>query len=131
MKKIISASTASIGIIIILSLLIIFHLLVLVDIVPYQVVWGGRIESKSQLSKFEIFSVCINLFMILLVCVKSGFLKILMNQKVLQISLWLMCVLFVLNTIGNLLSVNMIEKIVFTPITIILAFLSLRLAIAK
>jgi hypothetical protein len=131
MKKIISGSTAALALITTLSLLIIFHFLVLINIVPYQLIWGGRIENKSQLLRFEVFSICINLFMILLVSIKGGFLKIPINQIILRISLWIMFALFVLNTIGNLLSVNMIEKIVFTPLTIILAFLSLRLAIAK
>lgn len=131
MKKIISGTTAAIALIIALSLLIIFHFLILIKIVPYQVIWGGRIENQTQLLRFEIFSVGINLVMILFVSVKAGFLKILINQKVLRIILWIMFALFVLNTIGNLLSINKFEKIVFTPFTIILSFLSLRLAMSK
>jgi hypothetical protein len=39
--------------------------------------------------------------------------------------------LFFLNTIGNLLSNNQLEKILFTPLTTILFVFSLRLAIDK
>jgi hypothetical protein len=131
MKRIISEFTAAMALIIALSLLIIFHFLILIKIVPYQVIWGGRIENQSQLLRFEVLSVCINLLMIVLVSIKTRFLKTSVNQKVLRITLWIMFVLFALNTIGNILSVNSFEKIVFTPLTIILSFLSLRLAISK
>lgn len=131
MKTIISESEAAIALMILLSLLIVFHFLLLINIVPYQLVWGGRIENKSQLLRFELFSICVNSIMILIVMMKTKFLRISINQKVLQIALWIMFSLFVLNTIGNLLSVNKIEKIIFTPLTVILSFLSFRLAISK
>ncbi len=131
MKRIISEFIAAIALIISLSLLIIFHFLILMNIIPYQLIWGGRIENESQLLKFEVLSVCINLVMILLVSLKAQFFKISINKKVLRVALWIMFALFVLNTIGNLLSVNSFERIVFTPLTIILSLLSLRLAISK
>jgi len=56
MKRIISGSAAAFALITALSLLIIFHFLVLINIVPYQLIWGGRIENKSELLRFEMFS---------------------------------------------------------------------------
>ena len=131
MKSIISESKAALALIAILSMLIIFHLLLLVNIVPYNIVWGGKIENKSELLKFELLSIFVNLLMIFIVSVKEKFLNVKIHRKVIQIALWLMFAIFILNTIGNLLSANRFEKLAFTPATIILSFLSLRLACAK
>ena len=63
--------------------------------------------------------------------IKKKILKIKINPKVIQTALWIMVAFFIFNTIGNFLSVNEFEKLVFTPVTIILSLLSLRLALSK
>jgi hypothetical protein len=45
-----------------------------------------------------------------------------------KIGLWLMFALFLLNTVGNLLSKNRYEKLIFTPITLLSAVFCLILA---
>ncbi|MGN6603790.1 MAG: hypothetical protein ACTHK8_15150 [Ginsengibacter sp.] len=131
MKRIISESKAALALTVILSLLVIFHLLLLLNILPYKIVWGGRIENKSELLKFELISIFMNLIMILVVCIKEKYFRLKVHPKVIQTALWLMFAIFILNTIGNLLSVNRFEKLVFTPLTLILSLLSLRLAMSK
>jgi len=130
-KKIISEKIASIGLLAILSLIVIFHLLVLLGIIPFEIVWGGRLTDSSQMFRFELVSIVLNLVMLIIVATRSGFLNININKKIITAALWMMTGLFLLNTIGNLLSNNTWEKIIFTPLTILLSILSWRLTIRK
>lgn len=129
MKNIISEKIAGIGLLTILSLIIIFHFLVLLGIIPFEIVWGGRLTDSAQMFQFEIVSITLNLVMLVIVAIRSGHLNVDVNKKMITVGLWIMAGLFLLNTIGNLLSSNALEKILFTPLTILLAILSWRLAI--
>ena len=129
MRKIISEKIAGIGLLTILSLIVIFHFLVLLGIIPFEIVWGGRLTDSAQMIQFEIVSITLNLVMLVIVAVRSGYLNVDINKKILTVALWIMVGLFLLNTIGNLLSSNALEKTLFTPLTILLAIFSWRLAI--
>ena len=61
----------------------------------------------------------------------AGFLKLKLHQSILKITFWGMFVLFLFNTIGNLLALNNLETIIFTPLTALLSLFSLRLALAN
>jgi len=128
MRSLISVHTAARGMIIILSLIIIFHVLVLTGIIPYKIVWGGRLESTTDMIRFEVVSIGINLLMLATVANKSGYLNWGKSKQWVRIGLWIMVVLFSINTLGNLVAINIWEKIIFTPLTLLLAFFSLRLA---
>ena len=131
MKNFISERFAINGLFTILSLVVIFHLLVMLRIIPFEIVWGGRLQDSSQMLAFETVSVIINLIMLAVVGIKAGFLKTRINRMIIKIALWLMVVLFLVNTIGNLFSNNEFEKLVFTPLTLILLIFSFRLAVSK
>lgn len=111
----------------ILGILVVFHLCVLSGLIPGDIVWGGKFQNESQLMKFEILSVIINAFMILIVAMKGQYVRIRLPIKLLDIILWLMTLLFMLNTIGNLFANTLTETIIFTPITIILTVLCFRI----
>ena len=119
------------GLLTILSLFILFHSLVILNIIPFGVVWGGTMKDKSQMLTFETVSIIINILMLAVAGIKAGYLKIGISQVVVRVNLWIMSALFVMNTLGNLLSDNQFEKIVFTPVTVILSIFSLRVAIIK
>ena len=116
---------------IILSSTIIFHLMVLVGIIPYQMVWGGRLQSKSEMISFELVSILMNFLMLAIVVIHAKIVKLKIYPIALKIALWLMTVLFTLNTIGNLLSLNDLERYIFTPLTLLLAVFSFILASKK
>ena len=81
--------------------------------------------------QFESISIALNLTMLTLVAIKTGLLKINLKPNFLKVTFWLMAVLFALNTLGNLLAVNTLETLIFTPLTFILAVFSFRLALSK
>ena len=131
MKKLITERFAMYGLLTMLSLFILFHLLVILQIIPFGVVWGGTMKDQSQMLTFETVSIMINILMLAIAGIKAGILKVGINRVIVQVILWMMFGLFLLNTIGNLFSNNQFEKIVFTPVTFILSIFSLRLAIIK
>jgi hypothetical protein len=130
-KRLVSQRTATVGLLTLFSLVIFFHFLVLTGVVPYKIVWGGRLETVSQMIRFEIISITINLIMLSLVAIKCGYLKWSLNKRWIQVGFWVMVVLFSLNTVGNLFAISQWERWIFTPLTFLLAVLSLRLAIEK
>ena len=131
MKKIFTEHTAIYCIFITLSLIVLFHLLVLIGIIPFQIVWGGRLTNRSQMLRFESVSITVNLVMLAVVAIHAGVLKWRIKPTVIRIVLWAMCGLFLLNTLGNLLSTNTVEKLVFTPLTLFLSICCFQLAMSK
>jgi hypothetical protein len=103
----------------------------MLGIIPFEIVWGGRLKDASQMLSFEAISVMVNLIMLATVSVYAGILQVNINPRVIKVGFWLMFVIFFLNTIGNIASVNNFEQMVFTPVTLLLAIFSLRLAISK
>ncbi|MEI7502006.1 MAG: hypothetical protein WCJ61_01865 [Paludibacter sp.] len=122
---------ASIGLIFLFSLVIIFHVLVLTGIINYNIIWGGRITNQSEMYVFEAISLSTNILFMFIVLLKTGLLKIKIPTKVINIGIWIMTILFTLNTVGNLVSTNNLEKAIFTPLTFISAILCLILALNK
>jgi hypothetical protein len=118
-------------ILILFILIVIFHFLVIFGIVPFQNVWGGRLKTQEEMLKFEAFSIVLNLIFIAVVLVKAGFWKVKISPKIISLLLWIMTILFALNTIGNLFAVNNLEKYIATPITFILSILCFILAREK
>ena len=131
MKKLISVKLAGNISIVLMVLLIIFHILIMIGIVPHDIVWGGQIKDDVSLMKFEIFALVISFLFLVIVLVKIDYLKFRKFRKITNIAVWIIFVFFLLNTVGNLASGVTLEKLIFTPITIILSVLIFRLAIEK
>jgi hypothetical protein len=93
-----------------------YHLLILFKLIDFKMVWGGRLQTTSEMYQFESFSLFINLFIlsILLLDFKRN-----ITKTYIQIIYWILAVMFILNTLGNVISINYYEKIIFTPITLI------------
>ena len=127
----ISERVAANSLVVILLLVTVFHLLVLIGIIPFEIVWGGRLQNTDQMIVFESVSLLLNVTMIAVVVLHTGHFKMQVAQRITTVALWLMAMLFLINTVGNLLSTNQTEKIVFTPLTAILCICCFRLAIGR
>lgn len=128
-RSIISKRVSAIAVIVIFSCTIVFHLLVLTGVVPYTIVWGSRLTSTEEMIRLEVFSLLINGIMVTVVLISAGYIRAKVNRSLLRFMLWAMALLFFLNTIGNIFSTNRLETIIFTPLTLLLAFLCIRLAV--
>jgi hypothetical protein len=113
----------------VLSFFLVLHFLILLKFIPYNIVWGGRLKSDAEMYRFELVSIVINLFLLFIILIQSNILTINFPQKIMTILLGLMTALFAFNTLGNIKSINKIERIYLTPITLILTICSLILAI--
>ena len=100
----------------------IFHLCIVVKIIPYEISWGGRLKSNSEMYIFESISILINLFLIFVLLIKGKYLTEIIPMKIVNFSLWIFFVLFGLNTIGNILAKTNFEKY-FTLLTLASAIL--------
>ena len=129
MKKLISLKTAGSILISLLSLLVIFHLLILFHVLPADILWGGRLQSDSDVLKMELIALVITILFLLVIVLK--FSKSSKHRKLINIGVWIIFIYFTLNILGNLASGNLIEKAVLSPLALIMAFLTLRLAIEK
>ncbi len=109
----------------------IFHLLVLSGMVPYDIVWGGRLKNETQMYRFEIVSLSINLLLLAVTLIKAGYLKSRISRRIINSFLWIFAVLFTLNTLGNLMSANIFETIIFTPLTLLSALCCARMVMEK
>lgn len=109
-----------------LSVVVLFHMLVLVGIVPMEIVWGGRITTRTELVQFEVASITLNLIMIFVVIHSAGFIQIL-KPVVVRWLVGVMALLFALNTIGNIMAVDPLERWIFTPLTALMCVLSVLL----
>ena len=115
--------------IVLLLIALTYHLIILAELIPYEAVWGGRLKSSEQMRQFEFISIGVNLFIVLVILIKGGYIKINIPKLIINSLLWLFAILFTFNSIGNLFSASIWETIIFTPITLISAVLCLRLAL--
>jgi hypothetical protein len=132
MKKLISAKLAGNILLFSLGLLFIFHILVLLKIIPADVVWGGQIKGvPANLVTLETVALLVTAVFILIVATKVGYVQAGKLSGAINVGVWLIFAYLLLNTLGNLASGISLEKLLFAPITIILALCALRLAIEK
>ena len=106
-----------------LSLVIIFHVAVIIRAIPYEIVWAGKLKSVDEMYAFETASIAINIFIIALLFLKAKHIKRNTSNKILDALLWLFVILFAANTVGNLLAETWFEKLVFTPLTLLSSIL--------
>ena len=106
----------------IVVLITVFHLSILLKIIPYEITWGGRLKNDSEMYVFETISILINLFLGFVLLIKGNYIKQLIPLNIVTIILWVFLILFVLNTVGNIIAKTNFEK-VFAILTASLAIL--------
>lgn len=102
-----------------LSIVLLFHLCVLFEIISYENVWAGKINSLDEMRVFETISIIINALLITILFFKSKNIKNNVSNKVVNGIIWIFVFLFALNTIGNLFAESIIEQILGTALTFI------------
>ena len=123
--------TAQLILILLFSLSLLFHLLVVLQVIPYAIVWGGRLRTDTDMYRFETVSIIVNLISLAVLMLKSGMLRFRIRPSFVNGALWVMFALMALNTMGNLYSGNNLERIIFTPLTLISAILLLVVLLKK
>ncbi len=89
---------------------VLFHLSVVLKIIPYEITWGGRLKNDTEMYVFESISILTNLLLFLVLLIKGNYLTEIVPMKIVNIILWIFFFLFGLNTIGNILAETTFEK---------------------
>jgi len=114
-----------------LALLMVMHVLILARVIPYEAVWGGNIKDESHLDFFEVSALIITAVFLLVVAIKLDYVKTPGLKRVGDIGVWVVFAYFAMNIITNLTSEVSWEKLIFIPLSIVLALLSLRVAVDR
>src|SRR5688500_5700657 len=117
MKHFITERVAGMGLVFILSLFILFHTCILLNLIPADMVWGGRQRERSELFILELVSLAVTFMMVLVAAARAGLIRVRAGARTLTIAMWIMFGLFILNTLGNFTSVHPVEKYLFAPLT--------------
>ena len=132
MRKIISVGLAGKILMGALTLLVFLHVLILLKVVPSDIIWGAQINNSStNLIMLETIALAVTLVFIGIVAVKMDYIKLGKFKRATNVGVWVIFGYLILNTVGNLASGVSAENLVFAPITLVLAFCALRLAIEK
>jgi len=110
---------------------IVFHLLVFAQIIPYTIVWAGKLNSVTEMRLFELMSISLSLVLLTTLILKGNYLKHHISFKIINGILWLHVLLFSLNTLGNLAAKTIFEKAVFTPLTALSVILLLIILLKR
>jgi hypothetical protein len=113
------------------TLILIFHVLILTGIIPFDIAWGGRLKTAEEMLLFETVSIVINLLMLFAVTSRIKLLKQSKEPGYLRVVFGIMTLFFFINTLGNLYAVTDLERLLFTPMTAISSILSFRSALTK
>jgi len=124
----INKKRALIIMIILLGIMMVFHLLVLIQLIPYDIVWAGKINSLKEMITFEIVSILINIVIFVVLLIKKKLISSSKKNKLIDFLIWLIFGLFTLNTVGNLFSKSKLELIMGTGLTAVLAVLTFIIA---
>jgi hypothetical protein len=123
-----SKKTALNIIFILLGGLLTFHLLIISQIIPYDQVWGGRLQSETEMIQFESFSIALNLFMLLIFGIQYRLLIKGKTNRIIRIMIYLFAAFFFLNTLGNLMAESKLEMILGGFLTAVAGVLCLLIA---
>lgn len=88
----------------------IFHTLILVRVIPFEITWGGRLKTVEEMYVFEALSILITFFFIFVLLQKGEYIPYFFGKKSVSIVLWVFFVIFILNTIGNVFAETNFEK---------------------
>jgi len=100
-----------------------FHVLVLVGIIPFDDVGGGRIKSKQDMYLLESFALCANFLLIFILLIKGKLIPEYLSIRHVNWLLEIFGFFFILNTAGNLVSSSSLEQFVFAPLTLVFTVL--------
>ena len=117
--------------IVLLSLVMLFHLSVFMQFIPYTIVWAGKLNNLQEMRVFESVSLLLGTFNMAVFLMKGNYIKHKIPMKIINAIIWFFVFLFSLNTVGNFFAKSDFELYVFTPLTFISALLCLRIVFNK
>jgi hypothetical protein len=90
---------------------ILFHICIILKIIPYDIAWGGRLKNDAEMYVFETTSILINIFLFIILLMKGNIIEYKFSDKVVNMILWTFFAIFILNTIGNIFAKTTFEQL--------------------
>jgi len=106
-----------------LGVLLTFHVMIMSGVIPYDIVWAGKLKSHDEMIRFEAVSIFINSVMLFVFVMKYRLLRNERSNRIIDIIIWIFAAFFLLNTVGNLFSESTLELILGTALTLLSAIL--------
>lgn len=125
MIRLITESQALKMMLVLLVAVFCFHLLVLFGIVPYSIVWAGRLKSTTDMYIFEAISILINAILFYVLLLKGNYIRHRVPERIVNSIILFFVALFLLNTAANFMATTFFERVIFTPLTLLSAVLLL------
>ena len=107
-----------------------YHALILSGVVDYKYAWGGRLQSMEQMIQFESVSIVLLVVFSAIVFIHWKVVENAFINRISTVLLYVLSAIFLLNTVGNLLAVSLMEAVLFTPLTLLSSIFLLRLALS-
>lgn len=106
------------------------HVGVLAQLVPPHVVWGGRAAGSPSIVLLESIALALTAAFMAVVAMRVGVLRQRISTSTIARVFKGLTAFFVLNTVGNLLALSLLESCLFAPLTLVCALACYRLALA-
>jgi hypothetical protein len=114
------------------AIVIILQLLLAAGILPVTMAWGGtQTELTLTLRLASVAAAIILAGFAYVIRRRAGLISDLPPSTAIKILSWVITAFMVLNTLGNLTSQSTAERIVFTPLTVLLAISCFIVSISK
>lgn len=117
---------------VVFGLVILYQLLIALGVIPVTMAWGGRQDELTfGLRIASIAAMAILILFAIIIRWRAGLLESKEITLVMRILSWVVTAYMVLNTLGNLTSQSLGEKILLTPLTLILLVTCLLVSASK
>ena len=120
--NIMSSSAAIKMLLCLLTAIVLFHISIIVKLMPFEFIWGGELTNDCEMYTFECISVVVYLMLIPLLLIKGKYIKEIIPQQFINVILWSFFTAFGLSTLGNILSETRFERY-FSILTLACSYL--------
>ena len=94
----------------IVGAILLLHVAIVTKVIPFEIAWGGKLKSDTQMYLFESISILVTLLLGIILLIKGNYVPLFIPISIVNSLLWVFFVLFGLNTAGNLLAETLFEK---------------------
>ena len=129
MKRLISFERAGQWLMVLLAGLLVFHLLVIVGLVPPEIVWGGDFESPEAALPLQAFTVLMMALFLGATAMRIGLIGEENTGRRARVVLWVMAAYFFVNATGSVAAGVGADNFAMAPFSGLAMLLAFRLAL--
>lgn len=109
------------------SIILFYHFSVIFGFIPMSLIYGGRIKNVEEMYLYESISIIGNLIILGIIYLKKRMFLNNKDNKIVNFLIFTLCFVFMLISIVNLISFNIVEVLIAVPYTFISVVLCWRL----